>query len=160
MSIDIHSCVFENITWHVGSEVERRMNFVKHTHCFQVWQGAFCKRRLSQITKGVTLRWHFRRKCRCQLTFILVFQNVTRHVGSKVERRMNFVKHTHCFQVWQGAFCKRRLSQITKGVTLRWHFRRKCRCQLTFIIVFKNVMRHVGSEVERQLNFVKHTHCF
>ena len=42
------------------------------------------------------LRWQFRRKCRCELTFIFVLENVTWHFGFEVEREMNFVKATHC----------------------------------------------------------------
>ena len=41
---------------------------------------------------------------------------------------------------------------------LRWHFGIKCRWQLTFIFVFKNVTWHFGFEVERQMKFVKHRH--
>ena len=37
-------------------------------------------------------------KCRCQLTFILVFKNVTWHFRFEVERQMKFVKHRHWVQ--------------------------------------------------------------
>ena len=30
---------------------------------------------------------------------------------------------------------------------------------MTFIFVFENIMWHFGFEVERQMKFVKHTHC-
>ena len=47
------------------------------------------------------LRWHFGIKCRCQLTFIFDFKNVTWHFGFEVERQIKFVKHRHC-----PAFCE------------------------------------------------------
>ena len=53
---------------------------------------------MTRTTKHVTLRWHCRRKCRCQLTFIFVFENVTWHFGFEVERQIKFVKHTHWFE--------------------------------------------------------------
>ena len=48
------------------------------------------------------LRWHFGIWCRCQLTFIIVFENVTRHFGFEVECQMKFVKHRHWWplQLW------------------------------------------------------------
>jgi hypothetical protein len=51
---------------------------------------SFLKYCVSQI-----LRWHFGIKCRCQLTFNFVFENVTWHFGFGVARHMKFVKHTH-----------------------------------------------------------------
>jgi hypothetical protein len=53
---------------------------------------------MTRATKHVTLRWHCRRKCRCQLTFVFVFENVTWHFGFGGERQMKFVKHTHWFE--------------------------------------------------------------
>ena len=42
------------------------------------------------------LKWHFKTKCICQLTFIFVFENVTWHFGFEVECQMRFVNlHTH-----------------------------------------------------------------
>jgi hypothetical protein len=35
----------------------------------------------------------------------------------------------------------------------------KCKCQLTFIFVFKNVTEHFGFEVKCQIKFVTHTQC-
>jgi hypothetical protein len=45
------------------------------------------------------LRWHFGRKCRYQLTFIFVFENVMWHFGFEVECQMKVVKHTHYLRV-------------------------------------------------------------
>ena len=50
---------------------------------------------MSCITRHVTLRWHFRRRCRCQLTLVFVSENDTWHFGLEVERQMKFVKHTN-----------------------------------------------------------------
>ena len=50
---------------------------------------------MTRTNKHMTLRWHFKRKCRCQLTFVFVFNIVTWHVGFEVECQMKFVKYTH-----------------------------------------------------------------
>ena len=44
---------------------------------------------MTQTTRHVTLRWHFRRKCGCQLKFIFVFENVTWHFGFEIKCHMN-----------------------------------------------------------------------
>ena len=43
------------------------------------------------------------------------------------------------------------MTRPTRDVTLRWHFKIKCRCHLTFIFVFENVTWHFGFEFERQI---------
>ena len=48
------------------------------------------------------------------------------------------------------------LTRTTKHVTLREQFRRRRKCQLTFLFVFKNITWHFGTEVEHQMKFVKH----
>ena len=44
------------------------------------------------------------------------------------------------------------MTRTTRHVTLRWHFRRKCRCLLTYIFVFENITWHFEFEVECQWN--------
>ena len=44
------------------------------------------------------------------------------------------------------------MAYTTRHVTLRWYFERKCRCQSTFILVFKNIMWHFGFEVQLKWN--------
>ena len=51
------------------------------------------------------------------------------------------------------------MTHTTRHVTLKWHLKRKCRCRLTFVFIFENVSWHSRFEVERQIKFVKHTHC-
>ena len=48
--------------------------------------------------------------------------------------------------------------KILRKPKLRWQFGIKCRCQLTFTFVFKNVTWHFGFEVECRMKFVKHRH--
>ena len=50
------------------------------------------------------------------------------------------------------------MARTTRHVTLRWHFKRKYRCELTFIFVFKNVMWHFRFEVKQEMKIFKHTH--
>ena len=50
-------------------------------------------------------------------------------------------------------------SKVLCNPKLRWHLTIICTYQLAFIFVFENVTRHFGFEVERQMKFVKHTHC-
>ena len=54
----------------------------------------------TRTTRHVTSRWHFRRKSRCQSTFIFALENVTWHFGFDVERQMKFVKHTQLNLRW------------------------------------------------------------
>ena len=51
-----------------------------------------------RITRHVILRWHSRRSCKCKLTFIFVFENVSWHFRFEVQCQMRFVKYTH----WRG----------------------------------------------------------
>ena len=49
----------------------------------------------SKILRNTKLRWHFRIKDICHLTFIFVFEDITWLFGFKVEHQTSFVKHTH-----------------------------------------------------------------
>ena len=53
--------------------------------------------KVSNMLCNPKLRWHFRIKCICHLTFIFVFDDITRHFGFEDERQMKFVKRT---QYW------------------------------------------------------------
>ena len=50
-------------------------------------------------------------------------------------------------------------SKVFCNPKLWWHCRINYTCQLSLIFVFENVTWHFGFEVERQMKFVKHTHC-
>ena len=76
-------------------------HFQPVTNSVHVWQ-SFCKfltfdmqKTCTKITSTSLDTHNFRRKCRCQLTFIFVFENVTWHFGFDVKRQVKFVKHTH-----------------------------------------------------------------
>ena len=49
----------------------------------------------SKILYNPKLRWHFKTKRICQLTFIFIFENVTWHFEFEVNRQMKFDNHTH-----------------------------------------------------------------
>jgi hypothetical protein len=66
---------------------------------FRQWSPRACDTleiQMTCTTRHVTLRLPFRRKCRCQLTFFIFFENITWHFGFEVECQMKFVKyHTY-----------------------------------------------------------------
>ena len=61
---------------------------------------------IRHTTRHVTLRWHCRNKCRCQLTSILAVENIMWHFGFEVEHYMIYVKRTFYFWgVWPHLMC-------------------------------------------------------
>ena len=68
--------------------------FVTNQDCILIIQNTS----FSKILCNPKLRWRFRIRCTCQLTFFLSFENITWHFRFEVERQMKFVKHTHWLQ--------------------------------------------------------------
>ena len=63
--------------------------------CLGSWKKTTCqlifqKLRMIHTTRHVTLKWHFRRKCRCRLTFIFVFKNITCPSIYNLNNKWNF----------------------------------------------------------------------
>jgi hypothetical protein len=79
-SIDTHNLKFGHVVWLVKKKTIRQLTS---------WNFE-----MTHTTRHVTLNWHFKRKCRCWLTFIFVFKNITWHFRFEVGRQVKFVKHT------------------------------------------------------------------
>ena len=83
------------IGWIVGDRVHKKSSAMKCTRCvflteilhaFDIWR--------TKITCTSIDTHNFKRKRKCQLTFVFVFENVTWHFEFEVECQMKFIKHT------------------------------------------------------------------
>ena len=70
------------VNWHTRSRIRHVVWLVKKkphtlTDTLEI--------EMTYMIRHVTLRWHFGRKCRFQLTFLFVYENVTWHCEIEVE---------------------------------------------------------------------------
>ena len=72
-------------------------NYVPNQDCILIIQNIIFSKIILCKPK---LRWNLRMKCICQLTFILVFENVTWHFGFEVECQIN-LSNIHITFKWR-----------------------------------------------------------
>ena len=119
-----------------------------------------------------TILCSIRSKCQVVKDSVYFWQSFERFLTRKTctQKKMHVNRHTQ-FKIWHVVWLVKgknhmsidmleiEMTPTTSHARLRWHFRRKYRCQLTFVLFYENVTWHFGFEFERQMRFVKHAHC-
>ena len=103
-------CYFDKVfaSWHLTcKELAHKKMHINWQAQFRIWHVVLHVKKknhmstdtleieMTYTTRHVTLKWHSRRKCRCQSTFNIVYESITWHFGFEVERQTRFVQRTH-----------------------------------------------------------------